>query len=44
MTGRFDRLPEPVDPADLIAHQETVDAHDPENGKNTDVEFLLRYN
>jgi hypothetical protein len=40
---RFKHLPEPVDPRDMIASQETEPAPDPEGGRNTDTDFMLRY-
>ena len=42
--SRFRRLPEPIRLEDTVASQETDDAQDPEGGRDTDVEFLLRYN
>jgi hypothetical protein len=40
---RFKHLPEPVDPRDLVTSQETEPPPDPEGGRNTDTDFLLRY-
>ena len=42
--SRFRRLPEPIRLEDTVASQETDAAQDPEGGRDTDVEFLLRYN
>jgi hypothetical protein len=42
--SRFRRLPEPIRLEDTVASQETHDALDPEGGRDTDLEFLLRYN
>jgi hypothetical protein len=42
-TGRFEALPEPIDPDSLITTKESSDAPDPEAGRNTDHDFLLRY-
>jgi len=40
---RFESLPEPIDPDSLITSKESSDAPDPEGGRNTDHDFLLRY-
>jgi hypothetical protein len=40
---RFKHLPAPVDPKDLVTTQETEPPPDPEGGRNTDTDFLLRY-
>jgi hypothetical protein len=40
---RFRHLPEPVDPKDMVAMHETEPPPDPEGGRNTDTDFLLRY-
>ena len=40
----FRRLPEPIKLEDTVASQEIDAAQDPEGGRDTDVEFLLRYN
>jgi hypothetical protein len=40
---RFKHLPEPINPKDLITGQETEPPPDPEGGRNTDTDFLLRY-
>ncbi len=40
---RFDRLPEPVRLEDTVAEVETRDVPDPEAGRNTDRDFLIRY-
>jgi len=42
--SRFRRLPEPIKLEDTVATQEIDAALDPEGGRDTDVEFLLRYN
>jgi len=42
--SRFRHLPEPVKLEDTVASQEVEPAQDPEGGRDTDVEFLLRYN
>jgi hypothetical protein len=41
---RFKVLPLPVKLEDTIASQEVRDAPDPEAGRDTDRDFLLRYN
>jgi hypothetical protein len=43
-TKRFTVLPSPIDLADALASQELCDAPDPEAGRDTDRDFLLRYN
>jgi hypothetical protein len=40
---RFKHLPEPVKPQDMITSQETEPPPDPEGGRNTDTDFMLRY-
>lgn len=40
---RFKYLPAPVDPKDMVTSQETEPPPDPEGGRNTDTDFLLRY-
>ena len=43
-SGRdFATLPEPIKLEDTIASQEARDASDPEGGRDTDRDFLLRY-
>jgi hypothetical protein len=42
--SRFRRLPEPIKLEDTVTSQEAEPAPDPEGGRDTDVEFLLRYN
>ena len=42
--SRFRRLPEPVKLEDTVASQDPNPVQDPEGGRDTDVEFLLRYN
>lgn len=41
---RFSHLPEPIKLADTIATQDPTPLPDPEGGRDTDIEFLLRYN
>jgi hypothetical protein len=43
-TKRFEVLPEPIKLEDTIASHEVRDAPDPEAGRDTDRDFLLRYN
>ncbi len=40
---RYRRLPEPIRLEDTVEVKETVDAPDPNGGRNTDQDFLLRY-
>lgn len=40
---RFDRLPQPVKLEDTVAETDTRDVPDPEAGRNTDRDFLIRY-
>ncbi len=40
---RFERLPEPVRLEDTVASQDTSPPPDPEAGRDTDRDFLLRY-
>lgn len=42
--NRFRRLPEPVRLEDTIATQDADPLPDPEAGRDTDTDFLLRYN
>jgi hypothetical protein len=39
---RFDKLPEPVDPATLITTKTSADAPDPDGRRDTDRDFMLR--
>jgi hypothetical protein len=39
----YRHLPEPVDLDDTIASHETDPAPDPEGGRNTERDFMLRY-
>ena len=41
--GRFPRLPEPIRLEDTVEVTDTRDAPDPEGGRNTDRDFLIRY-
>jgi hypothetical protein len=41
--SRFATLPEPVDLDDTIATHDTQAPPDPESGRDTDRDFLLRY-
>jgi hypothetical protein len=43
-TKRFTVLPSPIEIEDTLASQEVRDAPDPEAGRDTDRDFLLRYN
>ena len=40
---RFKRLPEPVRLEDTVESQETGAARDPEGGRDTDRDFMIRY-
>jgi hypothetical protein len=40
---RFKRLPEPVKLEDTVESQETDAARDPEGGRDTDRDFMIRY-
>ncbi|HYS38707.1 MAG TPA: hypothetical protein VEO01_24060 [Pseudonocardiaceae bacterium] len=40
---RFKHLPEPVKPQDMITSQETEPPPDPEGGRDTNTDFMLRY-
>jgi hypothetical protein len=40
---RFAHLPERVDPSDMVASQQTEPPPDPEGGRDTDSDFMLRY-
>ena len=40
---RFTRLPERVDPKRMVAGHQTRPARDPEAGRDTDRDFMLRY-
>lgn len=40
---RFKRLPEPVKLEDTVASQDTRVARDPEGGRDTDRDFMIRY-
>ncbi len=42
-TSRFAKLPEPVRLEDTVASQDAEDVPDPEMGRDTDRDFLLRY-
>jgi hypothetical protein len=39
----YTRLPESIDVSATVASQETAPPPDPESGKNTDTEFMIRY-
>jgi hypothetical protein len=39
----FSVLPEVVRPEDMVAGQEVTPARDPENGRDTETEFMLRH-
>ncbi|WP_225754711.1 heme biosynthesis protein HemY [Actinotalea sp. Marseille-Q4924] len=41
--GPFTVLPEPVRLEDTVAGQEVTPARDPEAGRDTETEFMLRY-
>lgn len=41
--GRFDRLPESVPLEDTVAESDTREVPDPEGGRDTDRDWLLRY-
>jgi hypothetical protein len=40
---RFKHLPEPIRLQDTVTSQETSPVPDPEGGRNTDTDFILRY-
>jgi hypothetical protein len=40
--GRWATLPEPIRLEDTITTQETIPARDPEMGRDTETEFMLR--
>jgi len=40
---RFARLPQPIRPEDMVEEVETRAAPDPEGGRDTDCDFLIRY-
>ena len=40
---RFKHLPEPVKPEDTVESQDTEPPHDPEGGRDTDRDFMIRY-
>lgn len=40
---RFTKLPEPVDPSTLITSKESTPVQDPERGRDTDRDAMLRY-
>jgi hypothetical protein len=40
---RFDKLPEPVDPSTIITSKESAPVQDPERGRDTDRDAMLRY-
>ena len=39
----YKHLPEPVKPEDMVATQDTRQARDPEDGRDTDRDFMIRY-
>lgn len=41
--GRFTHLPERVDPKDTVTSQRADPPRDPEGGRDTERDFLLRY-
>lgn len=40
---RFKQLPEPIKLEDTVESQETDAARDPEGGRDTDRDFMIRY-
>jgi hypothetical protein len=42
-TARFLHLPEPIRPEDMVTTQVTEPPPDPEGGRNTETDFMLRY-
>ena len=42
-SGRFSRLPEPIRPEDMVEETDTRPVPDPEGGRATDQDFLIRY-
>jgi hypothetical protein len=43
-SDRYRRLPARIAAQDMIAEQAVEPARDPEGGRNTDQDFMLRYN
>ena len=42
-TQRFKHLPEPIRLEDMVESQDTDAARDPEGGRDTDRDFMIRY-
>jgi hypothetical protein len=40
---RYKALPEPVRPEDMVTEQPSQDPPDPEGGRDTERDFMLRY-
>ncbi|HEX5405791.1 MAG TPA: hypothetical protein VFX16_26245 [Pseudonocardiaceae bacterium] len=40
---RFQHLPEPIDPKDMVTSVEVEPPPDPLGGRNTETDFMLRY-
>jgi len=40
---RFKRLPERIEPEDMVESQPTAPPRDPEGGRDTDRDFMIRY-
>ncbi|UYM04022.1 hypothetical protein [Solicola gregarius] len=41
--GKYDELPEPIRLEDTVAESDTRDVPDPEAGRDTDRDWLVRY-
>ena len=41
--SRFSRLPDPIRPEDMVEEVDTRAVPDPEGGRDTDRDFLIRY-
>ena len=41
--SRFSRLPAPIRPEDMVEEVDTRAVPDPEGGRDTDRDFLIRY-
>ena len=41
--SRFSRLPDPIRPEDMVEEVDTREVPDPEGGRDTDHDFLIRY-
>lgn len=41
--AKYAKLPERVRPEDMVEEQQTEPPRDPENGRDTDRDFMIRY-